>query len=69
MQFTYQHTSAASRIMLGGTTEFDREKKQYRATIITQRDPEIRFDAWADDPALAGLLCCAKWMGHDLAQR
>jgi hypothetical protein len=38
----------------------------WKATVIAQTDPEIKFEAWHGDSAVAGLLCCAKWLGWDL---
>lgn len=58
----------ASRLRTDGAVAFDTERKQWRSTIIAQREPELRFDAWDDDPAIASLMVCAKWMGRDMSK-
>jgi len=49
-----------------GTTEFDEEKNKFKATIIAQSEPEIKFEAWDDDPVISILKCLAKWRGIDM---
>ena len=65
-QFRYDYANLGSTLACLGDLEWDKEKKQWKATIIPQRDPEIRIEAWDDDGAIAGLICVAKWIGCDL---
>lgn len=43
-----------------GTVTWDTERRQWRATIIVQRDPEIRFDAWSDFQNAAVLMALSQ---------
>lgn len=65
--FGFQFNGNTSRMSTGGDVAFDTERKLWRATIIAQTNPEVRFDAWDEDPAVAALIACGKWMGRDLA--
>lgn len=66
LSFQYEFQGHASHLATGGAVEWYPEKKQWKATIIAQSQPEIRFEAWDYDSAVASLLCCAKWLGRDL---
>ena len=56
VSFRYAFQGRASTINLGGEVTWDNEKHKWRATIIAQSEPLIRFDAWHDDSAFAGIL-------------
>ncbi len=66
MRFDYRYEGAASRLMTGGEIEYEKDSWRWKATIIAQTNPEIKFEAWDEDPAVAGLKCCAAWMGREL---
>ena len=68
-QFRYDYANMGNTLASLGDIEWDKEKKQWKATIIAQREPEIRFEAWDDDGAIAGLMCVAKWCGRDLQSK
>lgn len=51
-----------------GTLEFDKERACWKASILVQRDPEIRVEAWSDWSQAACLLCIGKFCGLNLAE-
>lgn len=65
--FTYEFRGRASWILTGGDVEWDDERNLWKATMVVQSNPEIKVEAWHEDSAAAGLICCAKWMGYDKA--
>lgn len=54
-----------------GEITFDKERKQWCASIVIQSAPEIRFDAWSDHSTAAALLALSMRTGRPLheAQR
>lgn len=65
-QFIYDYSNMGSTLACRGDIEWDKEKKQWKATIIIQQEPEIKFEAWDDYGSIAGLLCVAKFCGRDI---
>lgn len=65
-QFRFHLDCEGNTMGVLGTLQWDKEKRRDKATIIAQKEPEIRYEAWADRSATAALLCIAQWSGSKL---
>jgi hypothetical protein len=64
--FRFEFTSGANQIVSGGDVVYDEAQKKWKATIIAQRVPEIRFEAWDEEGPTAALLAVAKYLGRPM---